>query len=378
MLYQTITKINVDNARFNIEGIRKAIGPDRKIMVSVKANAYGHGAIEISRLAEKTGVDWLGVATVPEGIELRQAGIQLPILKLSPAFPAAMEAAIEHNISLTICDKDNIDQLDATCARLDKSLNVHMKIETGMGRIGVAIEEAVQLAEYVENKCPHLNLEGISTHLPVSEESDQNYTLDQVNRFKTVIDQINLSIGRKVHLTHCSNSGAILGHPYSWLDMVRPGIMVYGYYPGDDALRSIPLKPVLSFVTMVSFLKKVKAGTTIGYGRTWTAPEDTWIATISAGYADGFNRLFSNKGRVLIKGRSYPIVGRVCMDQSMVNLGPATEVEVGDEVVLIGKSGKEVITCEEWAKQLNTITYEITCQINARVDRIVIHDDNPE
>jgi alanine racemase len=152
--------------------------------------------------------------------------------------------------------------------------------------------------------------------------------------------------------------------------MVRPGIMIYGFYPGKTTPHTIPLKPGLSFLTRVSFIKKIKQGTTVGYGRTWSAPQDTWIATIPAGYADGFNRLFSNRGRVLINGRSYPIVGRVCMDQSMVNLGSDTGVRVGDEVVLIGRSAEQEITAYEWAEQLDTITYEVTCQINARVPRI--------
>ena len=162
----------------------------------------------------------------------------------------------------------------------------------------------------------------------------------------------------------------MLGHAPGWMDMVRPGIMIYGFYPDEGTPRAIPLKPGLSFLTRISFLKKVTAGTSIGYGRTWIAPEDTWIATIPAGYADGFNRLFSNRGRVLINGRSYPIVGRICMDQSMVNLGPETTAKVGDEVVLIGKSGLEEITVDEWARELKTITYEVTCQINSRVERI--------
>jgi alanine racemase len=162
----------------------------------------------------------------------------------------------------------------------------------------------------------------------------------------------------------------VLAHQPSWLDLVRPGIMVYGFYPDPETPRTIPLKPALSFLTRVSFLKKVTAGTSIGYGRTWLAPQDTWIATIPVGYADGFNRLFSNRGRVLINGRSYPVVGRVCMDQSMVDLGLETDVKVGDEVVLIGKSGNEEITAYEWAEKLQTITYEVICQINSRVERV--------
>ncbi len=370
MLYQTIVKVHLDNIRSNIEGIRKAIGLNRKILIAVKANGYGHGAVSVARMAEKIGVDWLGIATVPEGIELRTAGIRLPILKFSPAFPEEMEAAIQNKITLTVCDKRNIEVLEEKCKILGTTVNVHLKVDTGMGRIGVTVKEAPDLAEFIEESCPHLVLDGIYTHLPVSDDGDPDYTKDQVSRFSTLVELINKRIGRKINLAHCSNSAAVLGHPYAWMDMVRPGIMIYGYYPSDETPQSIPLKPGLSFLTKVSFLKKVVTGTKIGYGHTWTAPDDSWIATISVGYADGFNRLFSNNGRVLINGQSYPIVGRVCMDQSMVYLGPETNVQVGDEVVLIGKSGELEISGYEWAKKLNTITYEVTCQINSRVERI--------
>lgn len=370
MLYQTIAKIHLDHIRFNIEGIRSKIGTDRKILIAVKANGYGHGAVTVSRMAEKIGVDWLGVATVPEGIELRKAGISLPILKFSPAFPEEMAAASANQLTLTVCEIRNIEHLEKIARELGTEVNVHLKVDTGMGRIGVSIQEAANLAKFIEENCSHLHLDGVFTHLPVSDESDPVYTEQQIVRFKNVVEQINQSIGRRIHLTHCSNSGGVLGHPSAWLDMVRPGIMIYGFYPGEETPQTIPLKPGLSFLTRVSFLKKVKAGTKIGYGLTWIAPEDTWIATIPAGYADGFNRLFSNNGRVLIKGKSFPVVGRICMDQSMVNLGTETNVQVGDEVVLIGKSGAEEISCYEWAKKLKTITYEVTCQINSRVERV--------
>ena len=370
MLHQTIAKIHLNNIRYNIEGILKVIGSERKVLVAVKANGYGHGAVAVSRMAEKIGVDWLGVATVPEGIQLREAGIRLPILKFSPVFPEEMEAAIKNKLTLTVCEKQNIFTLEKICTTLGTNLDVHLKVDTGMGRIGVSIEEAEHLAYFIESECPHLHLDGIFTHLPVSDDGDPGYTQDQINRFKKIVELVNKRIGRKLNLAHCSNSGAVLGHPSAWLDMVRPGIMIYGFYPGDDTPRTIPLKPGLSFITRVSFLKKIISGTTIGYGRTWIAPEDTWIATIPVGYADGFNRLFSNMGRVLINGKSFPIAGRVCMDQSMVNLGPETDIQVGDEVVLIGKSGQEEITVDEWAMKLGTITYEVTCQINARVERV--------
>lgn len=370
MLYQTHVRIHLDHIRFNIEGVRQAVGKDRQILIAVKANAYGHGAVEVSRLAEQTGVDWLGVATVPEGIQLREVGIRLPILKFSPVFEDEMLAALYHDLALTVCTMENITALQARCAAEKMKARVHLKVETGMGRIGVAIPEAPAMAAYIEDHCPNLALEGVYTHLPVSDDPDPHYTQAQIQRFKAAVETINAAINRRIALAHCANSGAVLGHEPGWLDLVRPGIMVYGYYPDPRTPHSIPLKPGMSFLTRVSFIKKVAAGTSIGYGRTWIAPQDTWIATIPAGYADGFNRLFSNRGRVLIKGRSYPVVGRVCMDQSMVDLGPSTDVQVGDEVVLMGRSGDEEITCDEWAQQLNTITYEVTCQINPRVARV--------
>jgi alanine racemase len=372
MLYQTHARIHLDNIRFNIEGIRQAIGPGRKLLVSVKANAYGHGAVEVARLAEGIEVDWLAVATVPEGVQLRQAGIRLPILKLSLTFPEEMESALRSAITLTVCERDNVDALQQVCQAAGLQATVHLKVETGMGRIGVSADEAPALAAHIERNCPDLRLEGIFTHLPVSDDPDPAYTRLQIERFKAILDPIHTALGRQVSLVHCANSGGVLAHPPGWLDLVRPGVMIYGTYPDPRTPRSLLLKPGLSFITRVSFLKKVAAGTSIGYGRTWFAPQDTWIATLPVGYADGFNRLFSNRGRVLINGRSYPVVGRVCMDQTMVDLGPETDARVGDEVVLIGQSGAEEITCAEWAHMLQTITYEVTCQINARVERVYV------
>ena len=374
MLYQTHARVHLGNIRKNIAGIRTVMGPERKVLIAVKANGYGHGAVQVSLMAERTGlVDWLGVATVPEGIELRKAGIRLPILKFSPAFPEEMAAAVENGITLAVAEKANIEALQGVCKAMGLQARVHLKVDSGMGRVGVAIDGAAELAVFIERSCPEMHLEGVFTHLPVSDELQQMpYTRKQIDLFKQAVAGIATALGRTPELVHCSNSGAVLGHEEGWLSMVRPGIMIYGYYPDPSTPKTIPLFPGISFLTRISFLKRVKKGTSIGYGRTWVAPEDTWIATIPVGYADGFNRLFSNCGRVLVNGKTYPIVGRICMDQSMLNLGPETNVRVGDEVTLIGRSGDQEITAYEWAQVLQTITYEVTCQINARVERV--HD----
>jgi alanine racemase len=367
MLYQTHVQVHLDNIRFNLEGVRKTVGDHRKILIAVKANAYGHGAVPISKLAEAAGMDWLGVATVPEGIELRQADVKLPILKFNQTFPEEMHAAIEYNLALTVYDSENIAALQKVCRDMDKQTNVHLKVDTGMGRIGAGAEDAAEIANTIERDCPNLHLQGVFTHFPVSDLPDNPFTENQISLFKAVVSNIQDNIGRQIEIVHAANSGAVLDYPDAWFDMVRPGIMVYGYYPDKQTAHSIPLKPGLSFHTRVSSIKQVKAGTSISYGRTWQAPVDTHIGTIPVGYADGFNRLFSNQGRVLINRKSYPVVGRVCMDQTMLDLGAETDVKVGDEVVLIGHSGEAEITCDEWAEKLDTITYEVTCQINSRV-----------
>lgn len=370
MLYKTHAVVHLDHIAHNIQGIRARVGDKRKILLAVKANAYGHGSVAVSRMAESIGVEWLGVATVPEGVEIRKAGVALPILKFSPSFPEEMQVAVDNDLTLTVCEKENIATLNACSQALVRRTPVHLKIDSGMGRIGVAISEAAQLAAWLERECPALYLEGVFTHLPVSDDpSCDSFTANQLARFRAVVAEINKAIGREVSLVHAANSGGILAHEESWLSMVRPGIMLYGFRPDEATPATVDLKPGLSFLTAVSFLKRVNKGTPIGYGGSWIAPEDTWIATFPAGYADGFNRLFSNSGRVLIGGRSYPVVGRVCMDQSMCNLGTQTDVRVGDQVTLIGRDGAEEISVYEWARHLNTITYEVTCQINSRVAR---------
>ncbi|MCL4807880.1 MAG: alanine racemase [Thermoanaerobaculia bacterium] len=369
LLYATHARVHLGNIRDNLRAIRAAVGPERKVLVAVKANGYGHGAVAVSRMIEATAsADWLGVATVPEGLELRAAGLSLPILKLGPTFPWEMRAAVEADLTLAVCSQEEADAAADAAREAGRTASLHLKVDTGMGRVGASPEAAPALALHV-SALPGVELKGLFTHLPVSDAADASYTREQVLRFRAIAEWVQEAAGKRL-LVHCANSGAVLGHEPAWLDMVRPGIMVYGFRPDPETPATIPLKPGMSLLSRVSFVKRVAAGTTIGYGRTWIAPRDTFVATIPAGYADGFNRLFSNRGRVLVGGKSFPVVGRVCMDQTMVDLGPETDVAVGDEVVLMGRSGELEISCEEWAEKLGTITYEVTCQVNARVARV--------
>ena len=301
LLYQTHVVIQLDNIQKNVERIMKQVAPS-KVLLAVKANGYGHGAIEVSRMAESIGVNWLGVATVPEGIELREAGIKLPIIKFSPAFEQELKAALDHDITLTVCERSNIAALNG----IGKNCRVHLKIDTGMGRIGCSIDEAVELAQFIEEGCKNLHLEGVMTHLPASDTPEQNsFTTDQICRFKSVVEDIESKLNRKIELVHAANSGAILGHKMSFMNMVRPGIMIYGYRPDPSTPDTVPLYPGLSFYTKVSFVKRVKKGVSIGYGRSWNAPEDGYVATIPAGYADGF------KPSLLQYGKSFDWAGEL-------------------------------------------------------------------
>lgn len=322
-------------------------------------------------MIERTGcADWLGVALVSEAQELREAGVGLPILKFSHALSDEDAwAAVLSDVTLTVVDADSIDRVAKAARRAGRRATVHLKVDTGMGRIGCRPSDAVELAQRVD--AARLELGGVFSHLPVADSSDaasREFTLAQAERFAAVCDEIDRARGR-VPIRHLANSGAVLQHPQAWFDMVRPGIMIYGSLPDPGCEASVPLAPVLSWTTRVGFIKDVAAGETIGYGRTWVAPASTRVATLPVGYGDGYSRRLSNAGRVLIGGRPYPVVGRVCMDQTMVDLGAESSVGVGDEVVLIGRSGDEEIMVAEVADVMGTIPYEVTCLITSRVGR---------
>lgn len=341
------------------------------MLAAVKADAYGHGAVEVARMIEHTGcADWLGVALVAEAVQMRDAGIGLPILKFSQPMDAEEAwAGVMADVTFAVTDPKSIELVADASRRARRRASVHLKVDTGMGRIGCRPQDAVGMARMVD--AAGLELGGVFSHLPVADVSDVaslEYTRSQAARFGAVCDEIEASRG-PVRFRHLANSGGVLQHPETWFDMVRPGIMVYGSLPDPGCEASVPLEQVLSWTTVVSFVKDVAAGESIGYGRTWVAASDTRVATIPVGYGDGYSRALSNRGRVLIGGRSYPVVGRVCMDQAMVEIGSDSDVAVGDEVVLVGSSGPEEITVVEVAELMGTIPYEVTCLITDRVGR---------
>lgn len=363
----TLATTRLDNIAANLAAIRAWVG-ERKVLAAVKAGAYGHGAVEVARHLQQTGsADALGVATVAEGVELRRAGITLPILKLSIARGPEVEVAVEYDLELVVVDELSITEATGAARATGREAVVHLKVDTGMRRIGCEPTQAVRLAELVD-ATPGVRLAGLMSHLPISDApAGDDFTAGQIEVFRQVAAQVEGARGPL--LKHLANSGAVLAHPSSWFDLVRPGIMIYGSYPDPETPRTIPLRPGLEWRSRVVFVKPVGAGQTVGYGRTWAAPRDTWIATVAVGYGDGYPRALSNRGRMLVGGRSYPIAGRVSMDQTMIDLGPEPAVAVGDEAVLIGADGDEEITAAELAGLIGTIPYEITCMVNRRVAR---------
>lgn len=362
---RAITRL--DHIAANLAAIRERVG-DRLILVAVKADGYGHGAVAVSRHLQETGLaDLLGVATSGEGAELRRAGITLPVLKLSVARGEEVAQAAEYNLALVAVDEQSILDAGAAGVAAGRELALHLKIDTGMRRIGCEPEDASRLAALIR-ETPGVGLAGVMSHLPVADVPEgADFTADEIARFRELAASLEAEHGPLVK--HLANSGGVLAHPDSWLDLVRPGVMAYGSYPDAHTPRTVGLLPGLEWRAPVTFVKRVRDGESVGYGRTWTAPADTWLATVAIGYGDGYSRSLSSRGRMLANGRSYPIAGRVSMDQTMIDLGPEPALSVGDEVVLIGRSGDEEITAAELAELQGTISYEVTCAIGARVAR---------
>lgn len=363
----TWAEVDLDAIRYNFNQIKKRVSPGVKVMAVVKGNAYGHGIVEVSKTLCRAGVDYLGVATLDEAIQLRQNNIVKPILILGSILPHEIDAALKYNIALTGCSNELLRELNKRAERKRKKANVHLKIDTGMGRIGVWHDEALRFINWILNY-KNLFLEGIYTHFS-SAGRDEFFTNYQMGSFEKLLRRLE-NDGIHIPIRHSANSIATIDMRRSHLNMVRPGIIIYGMYPKKSFAKFFKLKPALSLKTKIVFIKDVPQGRSISYGRTYITYKDTKIATLPIGYADGYERILSNKAYVLVKGQRARVVGKVTMDQVMIDVGHIKDVRLGDEVVLIGKQGKDQITTEELARLSGTIPYEIACSIGSRVPRV--------
>lgn len=353
--------------RHNLKQVMKRVGANVRVLGVVKANAYGHGLVAASKAMIEAGASYLGVAFIEEALELRQQ-TQLPILVLSPPFDDSLESYVRFDFDATITSIETAHALDAVATSGRKKARVQIKVDTGMGRIGFLPEVAIEAIRAV-SALKNLEIVGVYSHFATSDETNKEFARKQLSMFRDIVSSVK-DLGITTALFHIANSGAILDMPDSYFDMVRPGIMTYGYYPSLETSESLEIEPALSLKSSVALVKTLKAGMSVSYGRRYFAKRDSRIAVVPIGYGDGFTRLLTGKASVLIKGKRYPVVGTITMDYVMVDLGSDYEVQQGDEVVLLGRSGVEAITAWDLASKLGTIPYEVLCMINGRVPRI--------
>ncbi|HEX9021610.1 MAG TPA: alanine racemase [Nitrospirota bacterium] len=353
----------------NFEEVKRRVG-GRKILAVVKAQAYGHGAVRVSRRLLALGADMLGVALVEEGKELRDAGIDAPILVMGAMFPEQAAAAVSLRLTPAIFTPSLAQALSDAARALKTKAAVHVKIDTGMGRIGVSPEGAPRLIAEMK-KMDGLEVRGLMTHFADADLRDKQFASKQMGRFETLIKALEAS-GIDIPVRHAANSAAVLDFGRALFTMVRPGLMLYGYNPLEAGAEAADLRPALSLVTRIAFLKTVPAGTPISYGRTFVTERESVIATLPIGYADGYGRGLSNKGEALVRGARARVAGRVCMDMCMIDVTGIPGVREGDKVVLIGSQGGERITADELAAKTGTIAYEVLCGVSSRVPRIYL------
>lgn len=364
-------EINIDNIINNINEVKKNINA-AEIIAVVKANAYGHGAVEIAPVLLENGADKLAVAMLSEALELREAGIEAPILILGYTDSEFTDKLIENNIEQTVYSLEYAKQISEKAKEIGKEVNIHIAVDTGMGRIGFlpnkkSVEQVVEI-----NELSNIKIVGTFTHFSNADEKDKDYAYMQINKFNSFIEELekrNVNLGVK----HISNSASIIDIEDVHYDAIRPGIILYGYYPSDDVNKSkLKLMPALSLKCQVIHVKELPKGEYIGYGRKFKTERDSVIATLPIGYADGYIRGLYGKAKVIINGKLAPVVGRICMDQCMIDVTDVGSVKVGDEVILLGEKDGLVNNADNMAEILDTINYEVLCMIGRRVPRIYI------
>ncbi len=361
--------IDLDAYAHNLAVVREMIPPECEIMPVVKADAYGHGAVPIARRAVAEGISTLAVATVDEAMALVDAGVHASILVLITPPDAALSTAIQHHLRVMVSSVSAAERIGELARRANTIVPIHCKIDTGMGRQGSDPDTAVPDLLHLTH-VSHIDIEGIATHFAVADDARDPFTPNQIKVFKSVLKRLDRA-GIPFETVHAANSAAIVNFPVACtFDMVRPGLMTYGVWPSNDPPELMPLEPVMRWETRVSLLKNLPEGSTIGYGRTYTAQERMWAALVPVGYADGYKAALGNRGRVLIRGERCPVRGRVSMDQIVVDVTHVPGVSVGDTVTLIGSDGAQTITVAELAEQAGTIPYDILTGIGSRVQRV--------
>lgn len=364
-------KINLDNIKKNIKAVTDKFGDGVQVMGIVKANAYGHGAVEVSKAMLEAGVSILGVAAIDEAVELRQNGIDSSILILGQIFKQDFITAIENNVICTIVDLDTAKRLSDAALKIGKKANVHIKIDTGMGRIGFQTDSNGYSQVKEVFSLEGLNISGAFTHFACADSKDKTSALNQKKKFLEFTDKL-IEQGYSIENRHMYNSASVMeldGYPG---EIVRCGILAYGLYPSNEMSTEFKLFPAFEFKSSISFVKNVKKGFTVSYGSTFVTENDMRIATVPVGYADGYPRYLSNKGEVLVRGTRCKIIGRICMDQFMIDASHLPDIQIGDEVTLIGTDGKETITVEDISDPEYRFNYEFCCLITPRVQRIYI------
>jgi len=363
----TVGEVDLGALEFNYREIKKRIPEGVKVLAVVKADAYGHGAIPISLRLEKLGVEYLGVAISEEGVELRKGGVKSPILVLGGIFGGEVDQIFRFRLTPVIFRNDCLKILSREAKKRRRKVKVHLKVDTGMGRLGVPLSLWPDFLREVR-RFPKIEIEGILSHFSMTDE-EKGFTQSQWRAFKRAV-AIAQELGISSEYLHMASSATLTAFPGYAAGLVRPGIMLYGSYPSPTFRSLISLKPVMTLKTRVHFLKSVPSGARISYGGTFRTKRESRIATLPIGYADGYSRHLSNHGEVLIHGKRAPVVGKVCMDFIMVDVTDIPRVSVGDEVILIGRQGGEQITPEEIAEKINSISYEVLCSIGKRVPRI--------
>ncbi|MEK6682260.1 MAG: alanine racemase [Nitrospirota bacterium] len=379
----TCAEIDISALIHNLNEAKMLSGSERAILAVVKADAYGHGAVKIAKVFVRNGIRHLGVALIEEGIELREAGIKASIVALGGLFESQIPEIIKYNLTPVVYQRGFLHGLAKAAGRKKMQADIHIKIDTGMGRVGLLPSEAKGFVKEAA-ALPNIKIEGIMTHFADADLADKGYAEKQLSEFTKIVDELKKD-GITIPYQHIANSAALISFKTNLFNMVRPGIMLYGYAPFTPTLTlplkgeervgegSVNLRPVMSLKTRIVHLKKVPAGACISYGRTFTTNRESIIATLPVGYADGYTRRLSSKGSVIVRGKIAPVVGRVCMDMIMID---ATDIEgaaINDEVVLIGRQGDNTITADDIAKLTDTISYEVLCSIGKRVPRVYIN-----